>query len=218
MTGVSPARMQSLLAAEFERHGWEWDLGAGRTIVQEIERHGTVNAERLAQRVPGDFLARNHTDRAELAMVIGAALGSTVPAAPPPAATTTLVIHGSQYNVTVGANSANSPITVGGTHINVEVATSKGEVLDAVAALVRAGLTLRWDADAASALGEAIESRNDIRYEDVQGRTEEVVRAEAPTRERAKAFLEKVAAGGLGGALGTGIAAGVAEALTQLPL
>lgn len=208
--------MQSLLADEFARRGWQWDLATGRGIVEEIEKRRAVEPARLAQRAPADWIARNHTTRAELAEAIEAAIGGLAPSAPTP---TTLVIHGSQYNITVsGSNLTDSPIEVGGTRVNVSSDSGRQEVLDAVAALIRAGLSDGWNADAATALAGVIEQREDLGFEDVQKVTGDVVRAEQPNSGRAKAFLEKVAAGGLGGALGTGISAGVGEMLLQLPI
>jgi hypothetical protein len=219
MTNTSPAQMQALLAVEFEQRGWEWDLAVGRDIVQEIERRGGVDADRLAQRASAAFLARNGTDRSELATAIENTLGGSV-AASAPATPTTLIIGGTHHSLTMAAGTSisNSRVNLGGTQINVEADTSKHHVLDAVAALVRAGLGDEWNAGAAGALAQAIEARDDIGFEDVQEVTGEVVKREAPPQGRAKAFLTKVAAGGLAGALGTGISAGVGEVLTQLPV
>lgn len=218
MTDVAPARMQSLLAAEFERQGWEWDLAVGREIVLEIERRGKVEAKSLAKLVPAAYLARNGTDRQEIAEAIENVLGDASPAPEP--ATTTLIIGGTHHTLTMtaGASIVGGHVNVGGTQINIEADTSKQQVLDAVATLVRAGLADDWNAEAATALSQAIGARDDIGFEDVQKVTGEVVSSEAPQQGRARAFLTKVAAGGLGGALGTGISAGVGEVLTQLPI
>jgi hypothetical protein len=220
MAEIPAARMQALLAAEFEQQGWEWDLVVGREIVMEIERRGKVEADRVAARVPVGYLARNRTDRSELAAAIESALGGATPAAPAPVTPATLIIGGAHHTLKMEAGSSisGSRINVGGTQINVEADTRKQEVLGAVAALVRAGLAGHWNADAAVALAEAIDARDDIGFEDVQDVTGEVVGAESPRQSRAKAFLAKVAAGGLGGALGTGISAGIGEAIMQLPI
>jgi hypothetical protein len=220
MTEAPPARMQSLLAAEFDRRGWEWDLAVGRDIVCEVERRGKVDAERLAKHASPTYLARNSTDRSAIAEAIESALGGSVPAAPPRAVPTTLIVGGTHHTLTMeaGARISDSRFTVGGTQINIEADTSKQEVLAAVAALVRAGLADQWNAEAAGALAQAIDARDDIGFEDVQEVTGDVVSSEAPRQGRAKAFLAKVAAGGIGGALGTGISAAVGEVLTQLPI
>lgn len=219
MTETSPARMQSLLAAEFERQAWEWDLTVGSGIVEEVERSGRVDAERLARRVPADFFARARTNRHELATAIDSALGGSTPSAPAHAAPTTLIVGGTHHTLTMGAGAtlSGSRFTVGGTQINIEADTNKQEVLAAVAALVQAGLANQWNADAAGALAQTINARDDIDVEDVQEVTGEIVKREAPRQGGAKAFLAKVAAGGLGGALGTGISAGIGEVLAQLP-
>lgn len=213
-------RMQSLLAAEFGRRDWEWDLTTGRGIIEEVERRGMVEPDRLARQAAADFVARNRTDRAELAAAIESALGGLSPATAAYAAPTTVVVHGSQYNVSFGAKAkiSGSRIKVGDTHINVESHSSKQEVIAAVALLVRGGLADDWNADAAIALADAIEKRDDIAFGDVQQVTGEVVGEEKPKQGRAKAFLEKVVAAGLGGALGNGISAGVGESLSKLPI
>lgn len=84
--------------------------------------------------------------------------------------------------------------------------------------ILRAGLAGSWNEDAARDLAALIDSRGDVSVDDVREITTEVVRAEAPRQSRARQLLDQIAAGGLGGALGTGISAGVGEIISQLPL
>jgi hypothetical protein len=74
LSGPTAAQMQRLLAEEFERRGWEYDLSTGRAIVDEITRFGSVDAHALAQVVPGGFLARARATRRDIEDAIVTAL------------------------------------------------------------------------------------------------------------------------------------------------
>jgi hypothetical protein len=130
------------------------------------------------------------------------------------------VIGGNSYQLNIGAGAmiTNSSLNVGeGTQIVVDAAGSKGDVLTGVEALVRAGLTGVWSADAAHALQELLDGRGDVTRVDVQKVTTEVVLAEQPNQGRARGFLEQVAADGLGARLER-VITGLAEVLSQLPI
>lgn len=75
MTSAGLAHIQRLLAAEFERRGWEYDLSLGSAIAEEIVRTGTVDPPKLARLAPHDFLAKARTSRSAIADAIGAAVG-----------------------------------------------------------------------------------------------------------------------------------------------
>jgi hypothetical protein len=133
---------------------------------------------------------------------------------------TTIVIGGNNYQVNVGAGASvvNTNLNVGeGTQIIASAVADKQDVLLAVEAIVRAGLAGDWNKDAAKELASVVSDRSDLDYEDVQTVVSEVVKAEQPTKQRAKDLLGRIAASGLGGALATGITAGVGEAITHLP-
>jgi hypothetical protein len=115
-----------------------------------------------------------------------------------------------------GAQITDSNVNIGGTQINIQPGADRDDLLAGVRALVRAGLTADWDADAAFALSRALEGRDDIEYTDVEEVTAEVVKEEAATQGRAREFMSKVAAAGLGGALSHGIIAGAAQVLPLL--
>jgi citrate lyase alpha subunit len=68
------------------------------------------------------------------------------------------------------------------------------------------------------ALGEVIDERADLSYQDVQQVTTEVVKAEQPTMERIKGFIGRIAVSGLSGALSSGVTTGLGEALAHIHL
>lgn len=124
---------------------------------------------------------------------------------------TTLVINDRRFSVNLGpgARIESSNINVGGTQIVVDVSVEKSDVLAAVETLIRAGLAGEWDAAAARELAKVIDERSDVTVNDVHESTAEVVQAEKPRSERIKGFLADMAANAIGGALGTGISAGL---------
>lgn len=220
MSEATPAAMRSLLAAEFERHGWEYDLTVGREIVQEAERRGEVNGVELAKGVSAEFLAHTGASRDEIADAIDRALGGRTPSRDD-RTVATVVINDNRYQVNLGpgANVTDSKLNIGeGTQVNVDIHVSKADVLVAAEAILRAGLAGSWNEEAARALATLIDSRGDINFDDVRRTTTDVVRAEAPRQGRARELLEKIAVGGIGGAMGTGISAGLGELFSQLPL
>jgi hypothetical protein len=221
MSDASPAELQRLIAAEFDRQRWEYDLSVGEHIVAEIERAGEVIPDKLAQRLPTEFFQRNRTSRDLVAAAIRRAVGGRTPKPSEPVLSTLVFDNSRHYEVKLGkgAQITNSQLNVGeGTQINVSVQASKDDVLAAVEALLRAGLVGDWNNDAARELATVLDSRDDIGYEDVQKITAEVVRAEQPKQGRVKELLLKIASGGLGGALATGISAGAGELIPLLPI
>lgn len=214
MNDTSPSELQRHLAVEFDERGWQYDLDTAHSVVDEAVRHGAVDAQALAARVPTAFLRRNRTDRDALARAIERAIGGRVPV-PEQGATVTLVAQDNrQYHLSMGpAQITDSNVNVGGTQINIQPGADKDELLAGVRALVRAGLTGTWDDDAARALSRARQGRDDIEYTDVEEVTAEVVEEEAATQGRVRDFMSKVAASGLGGALSHGIIAGAAQVL-----
>jgi hypothetical protein len=219
MTKATPAEMQRLIADAFDRQGWEYDLTLGRTLVAEIERAGGVDAEALARHVPAAFIERNRTSRSSVAAAIERAVGDRQ--VKPEAAQATVVINDNRYQVNVSGASqiSNSRLNVGdGTQINVDVNASKENVLAAIEALLRSGLTDAWNADAARDLASVIDQRDDIDVEDVREITTEVVKAERPKQGRVRTMLNEIAVSGLGGALSTGISSGLGEFIAQLPI
>jgi hypothetical protein len=207
MTDSTPSELQRLVAGEFDRQRWEYDLTIGQTLLAEIERSGEVNAARLAERLPAEFFHRNRTSRENVVAAIERAVGGRSPKRRE-AAATLVFADNRRYEVKLGR----------GAQINNNLEASKEDVLAAVEAMLGAGLAGDWNQDAARDLAAVIESRDDLDFDDVREITAEVVRAEQPKQGRVKELLGKIATGGLGGALGTGISTGLGELIGQLPM
>ena len=220
MTDTTPSELQRLIAAEFDRRRWEYDLDVGPKLVAEIERSGGVDADQLARLLPAEFFHRNQTTRANVAGALERAVGGRTPKRG--AAGATLVFADNRrYELKIGKGTqiSNSPINVGtGTQFNVSLDASKTDLLGAVEAVIRAGLAGDWNADAARELADVIDGRGDIDYDDVREITAAVAKAEQPKQGRVKKFLTDIAVGGLGGTLGTGVSAGLGEVMNQLPM
>jgi hypothetical protein len=222
VTLTTRSDLQRRLAAEFDRRLWQYEMDAARAIVDAVEAAGAVDPQYLADRVPAGVLRRNGIDRPTMAEAIEAAIGGfTLKPPEPTMSTTAITINDNRYQVNVGAGASmdSSKINVGdGQQINVDVEAPKDQVLEAVRALVRAGLTGDWNDGAAGDLAKVLAGRVDIGLDDIQVVTAEIVEAEQPTQGKVKALLGKIAVSGLGGALGTGIATGAAQILPYLPL
>jgi hypothetical protein len=220
MSETTPARMQRLIADAFDKQGWEYDLTLGPTLVAEIEHEGTVDAERLVRRVPAAFIERNRTTRSTVAAVIDRAVGGH--SLKRDEAVTTLVFADNRrYEVRLGrgAQIHNSNLNVGeGMQVNVDLKAREDDILAAVESILRAALAGDWNEEAARDLASVIDSRDDIDLDDVRELAAEVVQTEQPKQGRVKALLGKIAVSGLGGALGTGLSAGLGTLLTQLPI
>ena len=220
MTGDTPAELQRLVAAEFDRQRWEYDLSIGQNLIAEIEQSGEINARRFVRRLPTEFFYRNGTSRENVAAAIERAVGGRRTRR---VNDSTMVVFtdNRRYEVKLGpgAQINNSPVNIGnGTQISVNVDASKGDVLRAVEAIIRAALDGAWNPEAARDLASVIDSREDIDVDDIRKITTEVVKSQRPRRGRVKELLGKIAASGLGGALGTGISTGLGELFSQLPL
>lgn len=220
MTAATPAELQRLIAATFNSQGWEYDLTVGPQLVEAMRERGHVDAKQLVRALPATFFERNRVSKDLVATAIERAIGdrtleeeARVP--------TTIVIGGNNYQMNIGerASVIDSNLNVGeGAQIIASAAADKQDVLLAVEAIVRAGLAGEWNEEAAEDLATVISDRSDLDYEDVQRVASEVMKAERPTKLRAKELLARIAASGLGGALATGLTAGLGEAIRYLPL
>jgi hypothetical protein len=66
MTSAQVAQVQRLLAAEFDRRGWEYDLVIGRSLAEEIIEKRELDASRLSRLVPIRSFARGQASRADI--------------------------------------------------------------------------------------------------------------------------------------------------------
>lgn len=219
MSELTPGQMRTRLAAELDRSGYDYDAPIISDIVETIARDGAVHAQRLAEIVTTTYLTRNGTDRQKMADVIAGALGASRPTAEPASATVSIREGDTNYNLQLTDHVQVGALNVGsGTQVVVDASADRDAVLAAVAALVQSGLRDGWDQQSAQALATRIGQRDDVTMTDIQEITAEVIESEQPKQSRARALLEKVAVGGLGGALGTGLAAGVGAIIQQLPM
>ncbi len=219
MSDATPAQMQSLLAAELDRQGWQYDLDLGSALIAEIEKRGSVDPKALADAVPATFLERNRTTRENLAAAIARAIGDHTPVQRKEVAT--LVIEDHSHNVTISGNAQvhDNNFNVGdGTQVNVSVGGMRENVVAALAALLSAGFGGDWNEEAAAGLAQVIQKRDDIDLDDVIKTTAEIVKLEQPSASRAREMMEKIATAGLGGAFGTGITAVLGQLIANPPL
>ncbi len=219
MTDATPSQFQTLLAAEFDHQGWQYDLGLGPALLAEVEKSGSVDAQALATSVPATFLQVNRTTRENLAAAINRAVGgrTVVPAKE----VATLVFEDHSHNVTISGHAQvhGSNFNLGdGTQFNVSVGGQREDVLAALAALLSAGFGGEWNEEAAAGLALVIQARDDIDLDDVRETTAEVVKLEEPPASRAREMMEKIATAGLGGAFGTGITAVLGQLIANPPL
>jgi hypothetical protein len=213
---TSVAEIQRRLASEFEQQGWEYDLTAGRAIAEAASRAARVDPDALARSVPSSFLVANSIDRARLARAIHRAIGDATVTSDD--TERVLVFSDSRkfvLNIGDGAQISHSNFNVGGSLIDVSANGSREQVLEAVTALVAAGLSGNWDSDAAIALGQVVDSRGDIDYLEIEAAAREVTEAD-PSVGRISSLMTSVAASGLGGALSTGIVAALSAVLSNL--
>lgn len=221
MNDAPSTELQRLLGSEFENRGWEYDLTVGRELVQEIERSGGVDAAALARTVSSTWLERNGANREDVAAAIERAVGGRTPRPVEPG-TTVLNFDNRSYTLRVdsGGQIAGSQVNVGGTQINIHAGASRDEILAGVGALFRAGLEGDWSPEIAGEMAAAIDARDDIGFEDVEGVVKAAAAAtrEPPNEGRMRGMLHSITEQGIGGALGTGISAAVGWLLSNAPV
>jgi hypothetical protein len=216
MIETTPSTLQRLLADEFTRRGWRYDLSVARDLLGEIEKSGAIEPAVLAGKVSTTFLEANVVTRAAIADAIGNALaGRTLVAEAP----STLIINDHRYSLHIGAGAqvSQSSLNVAGNQIVIHASSSRDELTAAVAALVRTGLAGTWNPDAARELARVVDSRSDVTFEDVDALVRETAESEKPDARQIRSLLSAVATNALGGVLGTGLASGLGHVLALLP-
>jgi hypothetical protein len=215
MSEETPARIETLIACEFDRQGWQWEPGIGGALIGEAERLGTVEGKALAERVPADFLQRNRTTREMVAAAIDRVAGGFVPV--PEVAEPSVQItvqNGDSYMVNFGpgANVQNSPFNIGsGRQILVNSQSTSEELGAALGALVAGGLGGNWDEEGARAVGAAIEDQGKLSLDEAKTAVLNAGKELAPQPSRIREFTEKVAVSGLGSFITTAISLGLAD-------
>jgi len=220
VTDATPADLQRALAHEFERRGWEYDMAVGTDIVQEVERRGAVDPPVLAQQLSGTWLEQNRTTRDDVAGAIARAFGGLTPTRGAPS-DVALSIDNRSYTLRMesGSQITSSQVNVGGTQINIQPGVSKDEILAGVRALLQAGLGGDWNPEAAADLAATIEARDDIGFEDIEALAVEIAEtaSEPPDEGRVRSMLSSITEQGVGGALATGISAGLGWLIRNPP-
>lgn len=214
---MTRARMRSRLASEWEAMGWEWDLQIGGLILDRISEVGTVDPNALAAVLPSSYLARYGASREELASSIDRAIGGeTLEVENSEQATIAVTVFGDSYTLNVGesARIEHSTFNVGrGTQINIDASADRNELLNALRALIISGLAGQWDEQAARAIGKAVEQQGVLSLDDVRDTVMETGREAGSDTGRIQSLMEKVAVGGLGSFLATGLASGLTDLL-----
>lgn len=205
MTPATRSQMQRLLASEFERHGWPYDLDTVPGILDEVERVGVVEPDRLAAKVPAEYIDRVGATRADLARAIAAAIGDRELSIE---TTTTITIQDNRYSINVAAGARISGGTFNtGSQISIQGDSPKDDILDAVATLVTAGLGGEWNIEAVEDLARVVAARDDVTVADVQQRTLAAAKEAGTEAGQVKGLLTQIAAGTATGVLTTGVTA-----------
>jgi hypothetical protein len=207
---ASRAEMQRLLAAEFERRGWVYDLATAPTLLNAIEQQGELDAASLARAAPSSFLQDNDTSRDELAEAIQAAIGNLSLAPNQPSRRVEININDNRHSVNLaeGARIESSNVNTGA-QIAINSESPKEEVLDAVATLVTAGLGGEWNTEAVEDLAQLASTRPDISLNDIQARTVSAAQEVQPTGGQVRALVNQIAAESSAGVLVTGVTLGL---------
>ena len=209
MTAATRTEMQRLLAHEFERRGWSYDLVTVPTILDEVQRVHVVEPERLAETVSAEYLERVGATRVDIAGAIKDAIGDRELVAE---TTTTMIVNDHRYSINfgTGAQVTGSSLNTGAP-ISVQGGSPKEEILDALATLVTAGLGGEWNTEAADGLAQVIAGRGDISSRDIQDRALAAAEAAGTDRGRARELITQVASGTVSGVLAPWIIAALGQ-------
>jgi hypothetical protein len=220
MAAESTDRIETLLAAEFDRQGWEWGLDIGQMLLGAVEPLGRIDGEALAARIPADFLQRNRTTPKNVAAAIDRVAGGLSVAPESPQTSVQITVQsGDTYNVSFGANAnlQNSPFNIGpGMQLKIDSSSPPEDLAAALGALVAAGLAGEWDEQAARAIGGSIEDQQKISLDEARAAVLEAGREVATEPSAVRGFIEKVAVSGLGSFLTTAMSLGLTDLLHLL--
>jgi hypothetical protein len=220
MTQLTPAHFESLLAAEFDRQGWQYELGLGKNLVVAAVDHGSVDGAKLSALVASGFFSRNGATPEHLAAAIDRVAGGAQIATEVAAPSIQITVQsGDSYTVDIGAgaNFQNSPLNIGpGNQLQINSQSTSDELTTALGALVAAGLGGEWDEKAARAIGASIEEQGKLSLEEAKAAVLEAGKEVGPEPSRIREFTEKVAVSGLGSFLTTAISLGLGDLLHLL--
>lgn len=209
--------MRSKLAAEWEAMGWEWDLQIGGLILDRVAEAGAVDSDALAGALPGSYLVRYGASREDISSSISRAIGGeTLDAESAERSTVSVIVSGDSYTLNFGNNARieNSAVNVGrGAQIKIDATADRNDLINALSVLVASGLAGRWDERAAHAIGGAIEEKDLLSLEDVRAAVVGAGQEAGVDASGIQELLEKVAVGGLGSFLATGLSSGLTDLL-----
>lgn len=218
MTDTDPREVLRLVAAEFDRRGWEYDLTIGKTILADIERLGHVDAHSIAGQLPRSFFHRHATTHEVVETVIDRTIGQVRLQRNASPGQVSIVTDNRTYHFNIAGNVSDANINVGeGQQVNITTSADKPEILRAVEVLVLGALAGDWNAEAARELAATVDARDDVTVADVHKLTVALISNQHPKRQAVLGLARDIVAAGVGGALGTGIAAAVAQVVGQLP-
>jgi hypothetical protein len=201
MTLATRSEMQRLLASEFERHGWTYDLNVAPAILDEVERTHSVDPGQLASKVPAEYVERVGATRGDLVEAIARAIGGRELKAE---TQNTLTINDNRYSINIAAGAQITGSTLNtGSQISIRGDSPKEDIFDAIATLVTAGLGGKWNVEAADDLAQVVAARADITPEEIQRTTLAAATAAGADASQIKELLREIAAGAISGVLGT---------------
>lgn len=205
---ASRAELQRRLADGFDAKGWQYDTDIGARVIDAIAPTGHVVARTSSAAVPANTLARLGTTREEFTAMIEASIGGLTLDAVGQGATVSLTINDHRHSVTIGsgASVASTEINTGSV-VNINGDSPSDDLLDAVATLVTAGLAGDWNVEAASELGDLIDARTEISFNDVQAIASNAAASAGADKASAQALMADIAKDAIGGVLATGIVA-----------
>lgn len=218
MTATDPSEVLRLVAAEFDRRGWEYDLTIGKAILADIQRVGQVDAHSIARGLPGSFYHRQGTTHEVVETAIDRSIGHVRLRRTDSSSEVSIVTDNRSFNFKIAGNVSGTNINVGdGDQVNVTATADKPQVLRAVEVLILGALAGDWNPEAARELAAEVEARDDVTVADIHELTVAAISAQRPKRDAVRRFARDVLAAGCGGALGTGLATGVAQVVGHLP-
>lgn len=209
---ASRAELTRAATAVFKGQGWLLEQGLLPPVIDEIEKQGPADGAALAAVISGDYLDRHGISRAQMATVLGQALGGRSLDSEPAKQSTT-VIYDNRNSIQINNSQVSGSQLNTGQQIQVNADASRDDIRTAIAALVSAGLAGDWNPQAAQALGEVIEAREDIDFAEIRDVAQKAGAPQQADPGKIKAFLTQVGTSVASSTLTQAIIAGVGAAL-----
>jgi hypothetical protein len=212
MSEVTFSELQTELAAEFDRQGWEYDLSFAPSLATAACRSGTVVAESLAALAPPEFLHHNQTDRQNLAAAIERVAGGLTVISDNPPTSIAVKVEGDIYTLKFGDKAHLENVNIGpGNQLSIDSGSSNDDLLTAIGVLITSGLNDDWDDIAARAVGTAVEEQGNLTVDEVREAVIEAGKDTGVKPSKVKELTEKVAVSGVGGFMATALTSGLGD-------